>query len=116
MALTQGEREAGWRTVTQPNPLETRILARIARGFLLVTQSEDGPTFCYDDGAKIHVETMRKGRVHVEPMGEKEFHRFSKNGWILPIEGEGLFPDAPAQRYRARTANDPVIPKIIKRY
>ena len=110
MSLTRAERDAGYRAVPQPGEHTTMILRRVARGFLLVTQTPDGRTlYCYDDGTPIHNE---KGG----PVTSSAIKAMIRNGWLIPIRGESLLgEDGPPQRYRARTLQDPVLPRWRKR-
>jgi hypothetical protein len=117
MALSEADKDAGYRMVPQPSPREVSILRRIASGYLLFTQSvPDGKSgrFAYDDGTPIVVEEMRRGTRSTIPMDDKHFHRFTANGWLLPIEGETLIEDSTAQRWRARSANDAPLPRVVK--
>ena len=117
MALSEADKEAGYRMVPQPSPREVSILRRIAAGYLLFTQSvPDGKSgrFAYDDGSPITVEEIRRGTRSTVPMDDKHFHRFTTNGWLLPVEGEVLFEDCLAQRWRARNASDGLLPRVVK--
>lgn len=105
MTLTKAEREAGYKQLPQPSPFITSILRRVARGYLLVTQDADNKTiYCYDDGTPVY---DFKGR----PITTRAISHMAREGWLLPIKGETLFPDGTPQRYRARTLDDPILPR-----
>jgi hypothetical protein len=117
MALSEADKEAGYRLVPQPNDREVTILRRIAAGYLLFTQSvKDGEAgrYTYDDGKPIMVEEMRRGTRSTIPMDDKHFNRLTAHGWLLPIEGETLIEGCTAQRWRARTTSDGVLPRAVK--
>lgn len=117
MALSEADKEAGYRLVPRPNAREVTILRRIASGYLLFTQSvPDGKAgrFTYDDCKPIMVEEMRHGTRSTIPMDDKHFHRLIEHGWLLPIEGETLIEDCTAQRWRARRVDDPLLPRFVK--
>lgn len=65
-----------------------------------MTHSEKGAQYSYDDGS-----AAKLGTTPIE--GDRVFKRLVKEGALVPIKGETLFPeiDAP-QRYRARTVAD----------
>jgi len=46
-------------------------------------------------------------------MGADMVRQWVRHGWLIPVKGESLFPDGPAQRYRARTIADEILPRII---
>jgi hypothetical protein len=109
MGLTKSERDAGYRPVPQPGEYTVGILRRVARGFLLVTHTEDGQTlYCYDDGTVI---SDKKGRA----VSGRAVREMIKNGWLIPVKGESLLEDGPPQRYRARTPEDGLLPRWRKR-
>lgn len=115
MALTKIERELGYRQVPQPTERESKILQRIAAGFLLVTRHEGAAdTYTYDDGTAIWLDRTERGRKRKVQMDARAFRRFAAHSWILPIDGENLLNEPlDAQRWRARTTTDPVLPRIV---
>ncbi len=108
--LSKAEREAGYRAVPRPTPQQTAVLRRVARGFLLVTYTEKGPIFTYEDGSRM-TSLNKKGdnsRIVAHMIAE---------GWLIPV-GKEVLPFAgepmPPQRYRARTIEDGLLPRVVK--
>jgi len=116
MSLTKFEREQGYRELPRPPVWAEPILRRIAGGYLLLTQHEDGAYATYDNGKPIYMErTENKTKRHVQ-MNSDTVRQWVRRGWLIPIEGEALFEGGPAQRYRARTIEDGALPRIVDRY
>lgn len=110
MGLTKAERELGYRPTPQPNEQQVAVLRRVARGFLLVTHTDKGAVYSYDDGTRL---------ASLSKTGENDriIKRMIAEGWLLPIDKETL-PFAgeamPPQRYRARTVADGALPRFTK--
>jgi hypothetical protein len=97
----------------QPSPHVTAILRRTVAGFIMATNTTDEQGrpvthYCYDDGTIIR---NAMGR----PVTAREISRMIGEGWLIPIKGEALplveGQAGPAQRYRARTIADGLLPK-----
>jgi hypothetical protein len=114
MTLTKEEREAGYKQPLVPAPRATDILRRIAGGYLIVTMNEDGSRACYDSGIEIMVPYNKNNERWTRYMTPDDVALWVKRGWLIPIEGETLFEDGPAQRYRARTVTDGPLPRIVR--
>src|SRR5262245_26372183 len=105
MSLSKEERDAGYRSIPQPTPDVAVILRRVARGFLMVTHTEDGETlYCYEDGAIIR---DSKGRA----LTGRAVKQMIRQGWLLPIDGGSFLEHGPPQQYRARTVADGPLPR-----
>jgi hypothetical protein len=74
-----------------PTLKETAILRRASAGYVLVTNTEHGPEFCYDGGTPIEADGRSCAR---------SINRLIREGWLIPDRDDGgLFGDAP-QVYR----------------
>ncbi len=109
MSLSKDERKLGWRSVPQPTPQQTAVLRRVAAGFLLRTQTAGGTMFSYDDGTKLPIMTKGGLRDTAAVEGMIEY------GWLIPLPDESLIEGGPPQRYRARTIEDGLLPRFVRR-
>jgi hypothetical protein len=114
MTLTKEEREQGYTQPPAPAWWAQLILRRIAGGYLLLTLDGDGGTASYDDGTAIIIPHMHNKERRTRQMTGNDVKLWVKRGWLIPIEGEALFPGAPPQRYRSRTVADGPLPRLIK--
>jgi hypothetical protein len=110
MGLSKDEREAGYKQKPLPSDHAMAILRRVARGTVNVTIGADDngrprTWFCYEDG---HVVRNAKG----EELSVSAFNRMVSQGWLVPVEGGSFLEDGPPQQYRARTPDDPPLPRI----
>lgn len=113
MSLTKNEREQGYLEPPRPSPHTVAILRRVARGYLLVTHGTNDKNrpeiiYCYDDGTGVR-------DFRGKPISSRKIHTMVAEGWLIPVKGESLFPDGTPQRYRARTLEDGMLPRIIKK-
>jgi hypothetical protein len=116
MALSQVEKEAGYKTVPQPPVWAQPILRRIGRGYLMLTLGEKGATASYDDGTPVRIERRKNGVLVHEPMSVAETEDWARRGWLIPIDGERLFEGFPPQRYRTRNPTDGPLPRIVDKH
>jgi hypothetical protein len=114
MTLTKAEREQGYKQPPTPAPWAGSILRRIAYGYLMLTLDGDGGRASYDGGAKIMVPYTHNNEHRTRQMTGHDVKLWVGRGWLIPIEGEVLFEDIPAQRYRARTPADGPLPTVIR--
>lgn len=80
-----------------PTPQEVAMLRRIAMGYAVLTFTDDGPHYAYNDGAALPLRRSPK-----DPDGKGQFERMVSNGWLIPDKKDSLFEDASAQVYRVR--------------
>jgi hypothetical protein len=114
MTLTSEEREAGYKQPPTPAPWAQIILRRIAGGYLMLTMDGNDGWASYDDGTKIMISYIHNREPRTRQMSGHDVKLWVKRGWLIPIEGETLFEDGPAQRYRARTVADGPLPRIVR--
>jgi hypothetical protein len=79
-----------------PSVEEVAILRRASLGFIIVTLTETGKIYAYEDGSPV---TFRSGD---QVRSERQFARMVANGWLMPDRGDSLFDGGPPQIYRAR--------------
>jgi hypothetical protein len=72
------------------------MLRRVARGYVKLTFTEDGPQYAYDDGTPLPLRTSR-----ADPDGTRQFQRMVENKWLIG-DKDSLFEDGTPQIYRAR--------------
>ena len=78
-----------------PTEGKLRILKRIYKEterYLLVTNTEKGRSFSYEDGS-----VPRTGGYGSGALSETTFRKFRRNGWIIPVEDETLIAGTPAR-------------------
>ena len=114
MTLTSAEREAGYKQPPMPAPWAQTILRRIAGGYLMLTMDGKDSRASYDGGAQITIPFMFNGEPRTRQMTGHDVKLWVERGWLIAIPGESLFPDGPAQRYRARTVADGALPRIVR--
>ncbi len=105
MALSQQEKEDGYRMAPLPSDRLTAVLRRVANGTINITLTEEGPEYRYDDGTLV---MGVKGRV----LDSRTFRRMVAEGWLLPVKGGTFLEDGPPQQYRARRPADGKMPRI----
>jgi hypothetical protein len=79
-----------------PSKEEVAILRRASLGFIKATMIEGSPSYSYEDGTKITFRSDERHKI------QRQFSRMVSNGWLIPDKHDSLFPDGPAQIYRAR--------------
>lgn len=98
LTATKGNAQRGIpRRPILPTAQETAILRRVAAGYCTVTFIDGRPHYGYEDGTPLPLRRPRS-----DPDGENQFRRMVANGWLIPDQGDSLFPDGPPQIYRAR--------------
>jgi hypothetical protein len=76
-----------------PSRHELGILRRAARGFIVVTMTEYGPRYVYEDGSPVRA-------ANGNPMERGAFDRLKK--FLVPDRGDTLFGDGQARRWNVR--------------
>jgi hypothetical protein len=97
LTFTPGNRNLGKpKKPILPSVEEVAILRRASLGFIIVTLTETGQIYTYEDGSWV---TFRSGD---QRKVERQFARMVANGWLVPDRHDTLFDGGPPQIYRAR--------------
>jgi hypothetical protein len=79
-----------------PSVEEVAILRRASLGFIIVTLTETGRVYTYEDGNLVTFRSSAPAK------SERQFARMVANGWLIPDRRDSLFAGGPPQIYRAR--------------
>jgi hypothetical protein len=93
LPLQRAPKPAGVVKGLTPSKHEQSILRRAARGFIVVTMTEGGSRYFYEDGSPVRA-------ANGNPIERDDFARLKK--FLVPDRGDTLLSDAPAQRWNVR--------------